>query len=76
MLLRIWMMDLWLLHQISRQAMCSLATTIRSDLDKCVFFISEVKSHLDPNQVGEFLDILLTWRVASFQSHGRKCMAY
>ena len=39
----------------SRQAMCSLATTIRSDLDKCGFLINEEKSQLDPHQVGEFL---------------------
>ena len=39
----------------SRQAMCSLATTIRSDLDRCGFSINEEKSQLDPHQVGEFL---------------------
>ena len=39
----------------SQQAMCSLATTIRSDLDKCGFLINEEKSQLDPHQVGEFL---------------------
>ena len=39
----------------SQQAMCSLATTIRSDLDKCGFFIKEEKSQLDPHQAGELL---------------------
>ena len=38
----------------SLQAMCSLATTKRSDLDKCGFLISEEKSHPDLHQVGEF----------------------
>ena len=36
----------------SQQAVCSLARTIRSDLDKCGFLISEEKSHLDPHKVG------------------------